>query len=74
MYQLIRNIITHIDKKFAEEAIIIYGGSMNYKNVYDFLLMKNIDGGLVGKSSINIEEFTKICNILNSFECEGFVN
>jgi triosephosphate isomerase len=64
----------HIDKKFSEEAINIYGRSMNYINMYDFLLMKNIDGSPVGKSSMNKEKCRKIYNILNSFKCEGFVN
>jgi triosephosphate isomerase len=74
MHQLIRNIIADIDQNFADAAIIIYGGSMNSKNVHDLLSMENIDGGLVGRSSINIEEFTNICHIANSFECEGVAN
>ncbi len=38
----------------------LYGGSVNSKNVTDFIGQKEIDGVLVGGASVNKEEFIKI--------------
>lgn len=39
---------------------VIYGGSINSKNVVGFLGLKNIDGVLVGGASLDEEEFYKV--------------
>ncbi|PIR13572.1 triose-phosphate isomerase [Candidatus Falkowbacteria bacterium CG11_big_fil_rev_8_21_14_0_20_39_10] len=39
---------------------IIYGGSINSKNVKDFASLDNIDGFLVGGASLDVDEFYKI--------------
>ena len=39
---------------------ILYGGSVNSKNVINFLRHREIDGALVGGASLNAEEFKKI--------------
>lgn len=39
---------------------VLYGGSVNSQNVNSFTQMENIDGVLVGKSSLDPEEFFKI--------------
>lgn len=38
----------------------LYGGSVNSKNVADFVREKEIDGVLVGGASVNKEEFVKV--------------
>lgn len=42
---------------------VLYGGSVNSKNVKDFLGEKVIDGFLVGLSSLDAKEFNKIIKI-----------
>ena len=42
---------------------IIYGGSVNDKNVGDFLKHESADGVLVGNASLNQEKFSKIVKI-----------
>lgn len=39
---------------------VIYGGSVNSSNSSQIMAIKGIDGLLVGKASLNIEEFSKI--------------
>lgn len=43
---------------------ILYGGSVNSKNVAEFLKQKEIDGVLVGAASVNKEEFVKILKVI----------
>lgn len=42
---------------------VIYGGSVNSKNAIDILEWPNIDGLLVGGSSLKVDEFYKIVNV-----------
>lgn len=46
----------------ASRVIILYGGSVNGTNAKELFQMSDIDGGLVGKASLNAEEFSKIVN------------
>ena len=62
------NTIMQIRKKLAEiygqneaEGVIIqYGGSVKSSNAKELFEMSDIDGGLVGGSSLKAEEFSKI--------------
>lgn len=62
--------IMQIRKKIAEmygqneanRVIIQYGGSVKSSNAKEIFEMSDIDGGLVGGSSLNAEEFSKIVN------------
>jgi triosephosphate isomerase len=47
------------DKKTAREAKIIYGGSVDSKNVKGFLGEGLMSGGLVGAASLNPKEFIR---------------
>jgi triosephosphate isomerase len=40
---------------------IIYGGSVNPKNAVQLFASDSIDGVLIGRASINFEEFAHIC-------------
>jgi triosephosphate isomerase len=40
----------------------LYGGSVNSKNVYDYVQYKSIDGALVGGASLKAGEFKKMIN------------
>ena len=46
----------------AEEVIIQYGGSVKSSNAKELFGMSDIDGALVGGSSLEAEEFSKIVN------------
>lgn len=49
-------------QEIASRVIILYGGSVNGTNAKELFQMSDIDGGLVGKASLNAEEFSKIVN------------
>jgi triosephosphate isomerase len=59
MAELINKIL--IEKLPNKEFSILYGGSVNSSNSKEILTIKNIDGLLVGKASLDAEEFLKIC-------------
>ncbi|MBO4413002.1 MAG: triose-phosphate isomerase [Clostridia bacterium] len=58
---VIRSIVS---KQYSEKAgkniAVIYGGSINAQNAKEIYKNKNIDGILVGGTSLNPEEFAKI--------------
>ncbi len=41
---------------------IIYGGSVNAKNAVQLFASESLDGVLIGRASINIDEFIQICS------------
>ena len=45
----------------AEQIRILYGGSVDSENIHEFLLQPEIDGVLVGSSSLKAKEFISIC-------------
>ena len=59
----IRNVIKEIYNAITSEEIkILYGGSMNPKNVKELVSMPNIDGGLVGGASLEPSSFLELVN------------
>ncbi len=50
---------------FAKEKdiMVIYGGSVNSKNANDILSAPYVDGVLIGGASLDVKEFTTICNL-----------
>ncbi|EKD56688.1 MAG: hypothetical protein ACD_58C00120G0011 [uncultured bacterium] len=52
--------------EIAHHTRILYGGSVNASNAQEFLHQKEINGVLVGASSLKAREFIKICNIAAS--------
>lgn len=63
---IIREIIKNLfDEKIANEIKVLYGGSLNEKNVLEFAKQKEIDGGLIGGASLKEESFLKIINVFN---------
>ena len=43
--------------------MVLYGGSVNSKNANDILSAPNVDGVLIGGASLDVKEFTTICNL-----------
>ncbi len=48
-------------EKEAKEVRILYGGSVRADNIYDLMMQPDVDGVLVGSSSLDSEEFAAIC-------------
>ena len=61
MHLFIRNKIANLNLDAANELKILYGGSVNPQNAVQLFAVENIDGGLIGKCSLNAQEFAEIC-------------
>ena len=50
---------------FAKEKdiMVLYGGSVNSKNANNILSAPYVDGVLIGGASLDVKEFTTICNL-----------
>ncbi|WP_185870436.1 triose-phosphate isomerase [Blattabacterium cuenoti] len=61
MHKYIRTLfIDKYGEKISKKISILYGGSLNEINAKNFFSKEDIDGGLVGNSSLQIEKFLKI--------------
>lgn len=69
MHEMIRKIIAEKNSEYAKQVKIIYGGSMTPDNAEALLTMDNIDGGLVGRCSIDPSAFSQICETANQLKC-----
>ena len=64
MHQEIRKALSErYGEAFASRVRILYGGSVNPKNFADLLSMPNVDGGLVGGASLELESFLALLRI-----------
>ena len=61
MHEFIREKIARLNPEAAMSVRIIYGGSVNPSNASKLTAVQDIDGGLIGRCSLNAEEFEKIC-------------
>ena len=49
--------------QIAEGIRVLYGGSMNAKNVGELIAQQDVDGGLVGGASLDGEQFATLSAI-----------
>lgn len=61
VHAFMRKKISEHDKTTAESLRIIYGGSVNPNNAMSIFDNPDVDGGLIGGSSLDAEIFNKIC-------------
>jgi triosephosphate isomerase len=61
MHEFIRGKIARLDKDASESLRILYGGSVKPTNAAQLLAMQDIDGGLIGRCSLDANDFEKIC-------------
>lgn len=61
VHAFIRKRIARCDKKIAKNVRILYGGSLNPNNAKALFEMSDIDGGLVGRCSLDAKAFVEIC-------------
>jgi triosephosphate isomerase len=46
-----------------KDIMVLYGGSVNSKNIKEILRTPYVDGVLIGGASLDAKKFTKICNL-----------
>ena len=61
MHKFIRNKLANLNVNAADCLKILYGGSVNPQNAVQLFVVENIDGGLIGKCSLNAQQFAGIC-------------
>jgi triosephosphate isomerase (TIM) len=61
MHLFIRNKISVLNSEAASRLKILYGGSVNPQNAVQLFIVENIDGGLIGRCSLNAKDFEGIC-------------
>jgi triosephosphate isomerase len=52
------------DTETAYHAKVLYGGSVDSRNIEEFIMQPSIDGVLVGGASLKAKEFINICKII----------
>ncbi len=65
VHAFIRNRVAKCDANIAKNVQILYGGSLNPSNAAALFAMPDIDGGLVGRSSLEVNSFVEICKAAN---------
>ena len=63
----IRSVLSKMEKKGKDTVRLLYGGSVNAKNVQEIAALGEVDGVLVGGASTNAEAFNAI---IEAFVCE----
>jgi len=61
-------VINQLREVVSAETPIIYGGTVDSSNVYEFVRRPEIDGVLVGRTSLRAKEFIKICRIIEEYK------
>lgn len=61
VHAFIRAKVRGLDAAVADGLIIQYGGSVKANNAVELFGQADIDGGLIGGASLNVEEFLAIC-------------
>lgn len=65
VHQFIRHRIAKCDVEVAKKVRILYGGSIQPSNAAALFAMPDIDGGLVGRCSLDADSFVAICAAAN---------
>jgi triosephosphate isomerase (TIM) len=60
VHAYIRKEVANIDKSLAEKLRILYGGSVKQSNAAALFSMPDVDGGLIGGASLDVNEFLEI--------------
>ncbi len=61
VHAFIRQRIAAKDTALAQKVRILYGGSVKGNNASELFAKADIDGGLIGGASLQVEEFLAIC-------------
>jgi len=61
VHAFIRQRVAEKDTALAQKVRILYGGSVKGNNAPELFAKADIDGGLIGGASLQVEEFLAIC-------------
>ncbi len=61
VHAFIRQRVAAKDAALAQKVQILYGGSVKGNNAVELFAKADIDGGLIGGASLQVEEFLAIC-------------
>ncbi|TSC94685.1 MAG: triosephosphate isomerase (TIM) [Candidatus Berkelbacteria bacterium Athens1014_28] len=61
-------VMSAIREVVGLKTSIVYGGAVDFANVYEFVRRPEIDGVLVGRASLRAKEFIKICRIVSEYK------
>jgi len=61
-HQFIRQFLAQANENVAAEVPLLYGGSVNASNCEELFAQADIDGGLIGGASLQVEQFKIICS------------
>ncbi|MBS9405187.1 triose-phosphate isomerase [Halomonas sp. TRM85114] len=61
VHEVIRARLGRYSASLAAEMQLLYGGSMKASNAAELLAQPDIDGGLVGGASLQVDDFLAIC-------------
>lgn len=64
VHAFIRNKLSKLDSGIAEALRILYGGSVKSSNAHALFTQQDIDGGLIGGASLEVESFAGICEVV----------
>ncbi len=62
--QEIEEVGNYVKERFNNDVTLIYGGSVDKSNIDELLNVKNIDGFLVGRASLDPLNFFEIIKAL----------
>lgn len=69
VHLMIRNWLkVSYSEKISSEIPILYGGSVKPSNIKDLLTQPDIDGGLIGGASLNVESMKEMIKISENIE------
>ena len=61
-HQFIRQFLAQANENVADKVPLLYGGSVNASNCEELFAQPDIDGGLIGGASLQVEQFKVICS------------
>jgi triosephosphate isomerase len=61
-HKFIRQFLANANESVANKVPLLYGGSVNSSNCKELFAQADIDGGLIGGASLQVEQFKTICS------------
>jgi triosephosphate isomerase len=61
-HKFIRQFLAKANADVASNVPLLYGGSVNASNCEELFAQTDIDGGLIGGASLQVEQFNSICS------------
>ena len=61
VHEFIRSLLKQRSEEVADKIQLLYGGSVKPANAEELFAQKDIDGGLIGGASLDVQSFAGIC-------------